>query len=107
MQRSGAELVERIRIRACVDQAGPEPFEDLYQPVGAEVGFAAATTNPGRWGFGILVGLLAVVVRVTNASLFQGALFSLLLASIFSPLFDYYVVERNIRRRAMRGGAGA
>ena len=68
---------------------------------------AAATTNPGRWGFGILVGLLTVVVRVTNPSLFQGALFSLLLASIFSPLFDYYVVERNIRRRAQRSGVSA
>ncbi len=66
---------------------------------------AAATTNPGRWGFGILVGSLTIIVRVTNPSLFQGAVFAILLASIFSPLFDYFVVERNIKRRAQRAGA--
>jgi Na+-transporting NADH:ubiquinone oxidoreductase subunit B len=66
---------------------------------------AAATTNPGRWGFGILVGALTIIVRVTNPSLFQGGIFAILLASIFSPLFDYYVVERNIKRRTQRAGA--
>ncbi|MGI9294535.1 MAG: RnfABCDGE type electron transport complex subunit D [Pseudomonadales bacterium] len=63
---------------------------------------AAATTNPGRWGFGILVGTLTIIVRVTNPSLFQGAVFAILLASVFSPLFDYFVMERNIKRRAQR-----
>ena len=63
---------------------------------------AAAITNPGRWVFGILVGALTIIVRVTNPSLFQGGVFAILLASIFSPLFDYYVVERNIKRRALR-----
>ncbi len=68
---------------------------------------AAATTNPGRWGFGILFGALTIIVRVTNPSFFQGAVFALLLACIFAPLFDYYVMERNIKRRAQRAGAGA
>ncbi len=67
---------------------------------------AAAITNPGRWIFGILVGALTIVVRVTNPSLFQGGVFAILLASIFAPLFDYYVVERNIKRRALRVGTG-
>ena len=67
---------------------------------------AAAITNPGRWGFGIMVGILTIIVRVTNPSLFQGGVFAILLASIFSPLFDYYVEERNIKRRAQRAGAG-
>lgn len=67
---------------------------------------AAAITNPGRWGFGIMVGMLTIIVRVTNPSLFQGGVFAILLASIFSPLFDYFVVERNIRRREQRAGAG-
>jgi Na+-transporting NADH:ubiquinone oxidoreductase subunit B len=66
---------------------------------------AAAITNPGRWGFGILVGALTIIVRVTNPSLFQGGVLAILLASIFSPLFDYFVVERNIKRRTQRAGA--
>jgi Na+-transporting NADH:ubiquinone oxidoreductase subunit B len=63
---------------------------------------AAATTNPGRWGFGILVGVLTIIIRVTNPSYFHGVIFAILLASIFSPLFDFIVVERNIRRRKAR-----
>lgn len=63
---------------------------------------AAATTNPGRWAFGLMVGALTVIVRVTNPSYYDGTLFAILLASIFAPLFDYVVVERNIKRRARR-----
>jgi len=66
---------------------------------------AAATTHPGRWGFGILVGSLTVVVRITNPSYYQGVMFAILLASIFSPLFDYVVVELNIARRKARSHA--
>jgi Na+-transporting NADH:ubiquinone oxidoreductase subunit B len=63
---------------------------------------AAATTNPGRWGFGILVGALTIIVRVTNPSYYEGVVFAILLACIFSPMFDYLVVERNIKRRKQR-----
>jgi Na+-transporting NADH:ubiquinone oxidoreductase subunit B len=63
---------------------------------------AAATTHPGRWGFGILVGVLTVVVRITNPSYYEGVVFAILLASIFSPLFDYVVTQNNVRRRQSR-----
>ncbi|WP_455366646.1 RnfABCDGE type electron transport complex subunit D, partial [Kaarinaea lacus] len=66
---------------------------------------AAATTNPGRWGFGFLVGALTIIVRVTNPSYYEGVVFAILLACIFSPLFDYVVVQRNIKRRQQRVGA--
>jgi len=68
---------------------------------------AAANTNPGRWGFGILVGVLTIVVRMTNPSYYEGVIFAILLASIFSPLFDFVVVERNIKRRKLRLGKEA
>jgi len=63
---------------------------------------AATTTHPGRWGFGILVGILTIVVRVTNPSYYEGVIFAILLASVFAPLFDYVVVERNKKRRLRR-----
>ena len=63
---------------------------------------AAATTNPGRWAYGVFIGAITVVVRVTNPSYYDGMLFAILLGSIFAPLFDYVVVERNIKRRARR-----
>ncbi|MCE8534623.1 RnfABCDGE type electron transport complex subunit D [Ruegeria pomeroyi] len=63
---------------------------------------AAATTRTGRWVFGILVGVVTVVVRLTNPAYFEGVVFAILLASIFAPLCDHFVVERNIARRRAR-----
>ena len=67
---------------------------------------AAAATRTGRWIFGILVGVLTVVVRLTNPTYFEGVVFAILLASIFAPLCDHYVIERNIKRRQARVGQG-
>ncbi|MGA9573523.1 MAG: RnfABCDGE type electron transport complex subunit D [Lysobacterales bacterium] len=63
---------------------------------------AGPLTNPGRWGFGMLVGSLAMVIRLFNPSYYEGVMFAILLASIFSPLIDFVVIELNIRRRRMR-----
>lgn len=59
-------------------------------------------TNPGRWGFGILVGSLTMIIRLFNPSYYEGVVFAILLASIFSPLIDFVVIELNIRRRKLR-----
>ena len=59
-----------------------------------------AMTDPGRWGFGLLVGGLTVVIRFGSGS--EATIFAILLASLFSPLIDYVVVELNIRRRRLR-----
>jgi Na+-transporting NADH:ubiquinone oxidoreductase subunit B len=63
---------------------------------------AGPMTDPGRWGFGLLVGGLTVVIRVGNPSHYEGILFAILLASLFSPMIDYVVTELNIRRRRLR-----
>lgn len=63
---------------------------------------AGPMTNPGRWGFGILVGSLTMVIRLFNSSYYEGVMFAILLASIFSPLIDFVVIELNIRRRKLR-----
>ena len=63
---------------------------------------AGPMTNPGRWGFGLLVGVLTAVIRVANPSSYEGIMFALLLACMFSPLIDFVSIERNIRRRRLR-----
>jgi Na+-transporting NADH:ubiquinone oxidoreductase subunit B len=63
---------------------------------------AGPMTDPGRWGFGLLVGGLTVLVRGGNPAHYEGIVFAILLASVFSPLIDYVVTERNIRRRRRR-----
>jgi Na+-transporting NADH:ubiquinone oxidoreductase subunit B len=59
-------------------------------------------TDPGRWGFGIFVGALTVLIRVGNPAYYEGVMFAILLASLFSPLIDYIVIEKNIKRRRLR-----
>lgn len=63
---------------------------------------AGPMTDAGRWGFGLLVGGLTVLIRLVNPSYYEGVMFAILLASMFSPLIDYVVVELNIRRRRLR-----
>jgi len=63
---------------------------------------AGPMTDPGRWGFGLLVGVLTVLIRVTESSYYEGVMFAILLASMFSPLIDFVVTELNIRRRRIR-----
>jgi Na+-transporting NADH:ubiquinone oxidoreductase subunit B len=63
---------------------------------------AGAMTNAGRWGYGLLLGALTVLIRVGNVSYYEDVIFAILLASTFSPLIDYVVVELDIRRRQKR-----
>jgi len=63
---------------------------------------AGPMTDPGRWGFGLLVGVLTAVIRVANPSYYEGVMFAILLACMFSPLIDFVVTELNIRRRLRR-----
>ncbi len=63
---------------------------------------AGPMTDPGRWGFGLLVGGLTMLIRLVNPSYYEGVMFAILLASMFSPLIDFVVAELNIRRRRLR-----
>ncbi|HXV64797.1 MAG TPA: NADH:ubiquinone reductase (Na(+)-transporting) subunit B [Vicinamibacteria bacterium] len=63
----------------------------------------SAQTNPGRWIYGFLVGALAVLLRVTNPTYPEGTMMAILLASVFAPLIDWFVEQRNIERRARHG----
>jgi Na+-transporting NADH:ubiquinone oxidoreductase subunit B len=65
---------------------------------------SAASTDPGRWIYGLFVGIMVVVIRVANPAHPDGVLFAILLGNIFAPLIDYIVVRANIRRRARRSG---
>jgi len=64
----------------------------------------AATTNPGRWLYGALIGFLCVLIRIANPSHTQEVMLAILLGNVVAPLIDYGVTWRNIRRRLRRGG---
>lgn len=62
----------------------------------------AAHTNTGKYIYGFLVGVFAILIRVYNSGYPEGAMLAVLLMNAFAPLIDYCVVESNIRRRMRR-----
>ena len=62
----------------------------------------AAHTKAGKYIYGFLVGVLAILIRVYNNGYPEGAMLAVLLMNAFAPLIDYCVVELNIRRRKNR-----
>ena len=63
----------------------------------------SAQTNTGKWIYGLLIGIFAVLLRVLNPAYPEGMMLSILLMNCFAPLIDHCVVSRNIKRRERRG----
>ncbi len=62
----------------------------------------AAQTERGKWIYGILIGILAVMIRVLNPAFPEGMMLAILLMNTFAPLIDHYIIEANISKRAKR-----
>jgi Na+-transporting NADH:ubiquinone oxidoreductase subunit B len=62
----------------------------------------AAVTDTGRLIYGALCGILAALIRVINPAFPEGVMLGILLANVFAPLIDYFVIEANKRRRRLR-----
>jgi Na+-transporting NADH:ubiquinone oxidoreductase subunit B len=68
---------------------------------------SASQTEKGKWIYGFLIGVLAVLVRVFNPAYPEGMMLSILLMNAFAPLIDHYVIEGNIKKRKKRAAAAA
>ncbi|PKG55079.1 NADH:ubiquinone reductase (Na(+)-transporting) subunit B [Shewanella sp. Choline-02u-19] len=64
---------------------------------------SASFTNNAKWAYGILIGAMAVFIRVINPAFPEGMMLAILFANLFAPLFDHFVVQSNIKRRIARG----
>jgi len=62
----------------------------------------AASTNPGRWLYGLIVGGLTALGRASDAG--DGTVFAILIASMFAPLIDQAVIQINVVGRRRRYG---
>lgn len=62
----------------------------------------AARTNTGKYIYGFLIGVIAILIRVYNNGYPEGAMLAVLLMNVFAPLIDYCVVRANINRRLNR-----
>lgn len=62
----------------------------------------AAQTGAGKWIYGLLIGMFAVLVRVLNPAYPEGMMLAILLMNAAAPLIDHLVVQRNISQRRKR-----
>ena len=67
----------------------------------------AAQTEKGKWIYGFLIGIMAILIRVLNPAYPEGVMLAILLMNVFAPLIDHYVVEGNIKRRLKRANISA
>jgi Na+-transporting NADH:ubiquinone oxidoreductase subunit B len=62
----------------------------------------ASQTETGKWIYGVLIGVLTVLIRVFNPAYPEGIMLAILLMNVFAPLIDYFVVNANKKRRLQR-----
>ena len=62
-------------------------------------------TNKGKYIYGFLIGVFAILIRVFNPAYPEGMMLAILLMNIFAPLVDHYVIQSNIKKRLKRVNA--
>lgn len=62
----------------------------------------SARTETGKWIYGVIIGALAVIIRVMNPGFPEGMMLAILFGNMMAPTIDYFVVQANINKRLKR-----
>ncbi len=62
----------------------------------------AAQTATGKIIYGLIGGMLAILIRVLNPAYPEGVMLAILFMNVMAPIIDHYVVQANIKRRLKR-----
>ena len=65
---------------------------------------SAAMTEQGKYFYGLLIGILVVLVRVVNPAFPEGMMLAILFGNVFAPIIDKVFINKNIKRRIARNG---
>ncbi len=63
----------------------------------------ATQTTTGKYIYGLLVGMISILIRVLNPAYPEGVMLAILFMNVFAPLIDHMVIQSNIKRRLARG----
>jgi Na+-transporting NADH:ubiquinone oxidoreductase subunit B len=66
---------------------------------------SAPHSRRARWIYGVLIGILVVLIRIVNPAYPEGMMLAILLMNVFAPTLDHYVVNANVKRRQARYAA--
>ncbi len=62
----------------------------------------AAQTANGKIIYGLLGGMIAILIRVLNPAYPEGVMLAILFMNVMAPIIDHYVIQGNIKRRLKR-----
>ena len=62
----------------------------------------ASQTATGKILYGLIGGMLAILIRVLNPAYPEGVMLAILFMNVMAPIIDHYVVQSNIKRRLKR-----
>jgi Na+-transporting NADH:ubiquinone oxidoreductase subunit B len=62
----------------------------------------APYTERGRLVYGVLIGVMCMLVRIVNPAYPEGVMLAILLMNVFAPLIDHVSISANIKRRLAR-----
>ncbi len=60
---------------------------------------SAAMTETGQWIYGLLIGALAILIRVVNPAFPEGMMLAILFGNVFAPVIDQIVLKAHIKKR--------
>ncbi len=63
---------------------------------------SAAQTAKGKIWYGLLIGILAILIRTANPAYPEGIMLAILFMNVMAPTIDHYVIEGNIKKRMKR-----
>ncbi|MBA2116168.1 NADH:ubiquinone reductase (Na(+)-transporting) subunit B [Bremerella alba] len=63
---------------------------------------SAAMTRTGKWIYGILIGVVTILIRGVSPAFPEGIMLAILFGNVMAPLIDYFVLQANINRRKAR-----
>jgi Na+-transporting NADH:ubiquinone oxidoreductase subunit B len=63
---------------------------------------SSPATKIGRWIYGAMAGVVTIVIRAINPAYPEGVMLAILMANVFAPLIDYYVLQNSRKRSVQR-----
>ncbi len=63
---------------------------------------SAAQTANGKIIYGLLGGMMAILIRVLNPAYPEGVMLAILFMNVMAPIIDHYVIAANIKKRLKR-----
>jgi len=59
----------------------------------------ASSTKRGKWFYGLLIGMIGMLVRVLNPAYPEGWMLAIIFVNSFAPLIDHYIIQNHIKKR--------